>query len=278
MERPIPVQRREFLTSFVDPKVQPVIQPDVAGANRAMEISLKGDVDNIPKIGLEDIDQAIQFHFDNKLKLSVVQNNTRLTVPVIYGSPERWKSVQEDGFYRDINGKILVPLIMFKRETVEANRDLGFKLDGNNVTNVVPLQKGFSRKNIYDNFYLLTNQKPVQEWVLSIVPDYVTVTYSCVIFTDFVEQMNKLVEAINFASNSYWGDPTRFQFKARIENFQTPVSLEQDLDRAIKASFNLIVNGYLIPDALNAEIAKVSNKFQNYTSVVFNTEVAVSKR
>ena len=277
MEKPAPIQRRDFLTSFVDPRIQPVIQPEQAGTNRAMEISLKGDTDNIPKIGLEDIDQAIHYHFDNKLKLSVVQNNNRLTVPVIYGSPERWKSIQEDGFYRDVNGKILVPLIMFKRETVEANRDLGFKLDGNNVSNVIPLRKGFSKKNIYDNFYLHTSRKPVQEWMVAVVPDYVTVTYSCVIFTDFVEQMNKLVEAINFASNSYWGDPTRFQFKARIENFQTPVSLEQDADRAVKTSFSLIVNGYLIPDSLNAEIAKVSSKFRNYTSVIFNTETAVTR-
>ena len=34
----------------------------------------------------------------------------RLNVPVLYGSPERWKSVQKDGFYRDKNGKIQAPL------------------------------------------------------------------------------------------------------------------------------------------------------------------------
>lgn len=277
MQRPTPVKRRDFLKSFVEPRIQQPTPVDSPGTNRAMEISLKGDTDRIPKISLEDIDYAIQYHFDNKLKLSVIQNNTRLEVPVLYGSPERWKSVQEDGFYRDVNGKILVPLIMFKRETVEANRDLGFKLDGNNVSNVIAMKKAFSKSNVYDNLYAKNGLKPIQEWIISVVPDYVTVTYSCIIYSDFVEQMNKMVEAINFASNSYWGDPTKFQFKTRIESFQTPVTLEQDADRAAKTTFNLIVNGYLIPDALNAEIAKVSNKFRNYTAVVFNTETVVGK-
>jgi len=37
----------------------------------------------------------------------------------MYGSPERWKAVQKDGFHRDKNGKIQAPLIMFKRDSVE---------------------------------------------------------------------------------------------------------------------------------------------------------------
>ena len=38
--------------------------------------------------------------------------------------PERWKGVQQDGYYRDKEGKIQTPLIMFKRDSVEKRRDL----------------------------------------------------------------------------------------------------------------------------------------------------------
>jgi hypothetical protein len=31
--------------------------------------------------------------------------------------------------------------------------------------------------------------------------------------------MNKLIEAINYASDSYWGDPESFKFKASIDSF-----------------------------------------------------------
>jgi hypothetical protein len=288
MAKPTPIQRRDFLNSYVDPYLQEIgnpnniggvdtTQPGQPSVNRALEISMKGDTDKIPRIGIMDIDEAIQYYFDNRLKLSVVQNNSQIAVPVIYGSPETWKSVQADGFYRDKEGKIMVPLIMYKKETIEQNRDLGNKLDGNVVNNVVMLKKKFSRRNVYDNFYLMTNQKPQEEWMLAIVPDYVTVRYTCTIFTDYVEQMNKLIEAINFASNSYWGDPERFQFKTRVESFNAQINLEAGADRAVKSTFSLILNGYLIPDSVNAEIAKMANKFHNFTKVIFNPELVTTK-
>lgn len=288
MAKPIPVQRREFLNSFVNPISKETGNPNITVPtidappgqpefNRAFEISMKGDTDKIPTIGIKDIDEAVQYYFDNRLKLSVVQNNTKLMVPVIYGSPERWKSIQADGFYRDNNGKIQVPLIMYKRETIEQNRELTNKIDGNLAQNLMMLKKKFSRRNIYDNFYLLSDQRPQEEWMLAIVPDYVTITYSCILFTDFVEQNNKLVEAINFAAGSYWGDPQRFVFKTRIDSFSTQTILEEGTDRAIKSSFNMILTGYLIPDSINAEIARISTKFHNFTKVVFNPEVITTK-
>ena len=59
-------------------------------------------------------------YFKNIIKPNVVQNGQQIAVPVIYGSPERWKSVQADGFYRDASGRLMVPLIMFKRENIDA--------------------------------------------------------------------------------------------------------------------------------------------------------------
>ena len=76
-------------------------------------------------IGLQDHDEAIKYYFDNVIKPAVVMNGDRMSVPLIYGSPERWKSVQQDGYYRDKEGKIQAPIIMFKRNTIEKRRDLG---------------------------------------------------------------------------------------------------------------------------------------------------------
>ena len=52
-------------------------------------------------IGLQDHDEAIDYYFKNIIKPTVIKNGVRTEVPLIYGSPERWKSVQRDGFYRD---------------------------------------------------------------------------------------------------------------------------------------------------------------------------------
>ena len=243
--------------------------------NRANEISQLKDTARNISIGIKDIDESIQYYFDNTLKLSVIQNNTRLMVPVIYGSPERWKSVQADGFYRDAQGKIQCPLIIYRRENIQANRELGNKLDGNKVNNLILFKKQFSKRNIYDNFNILTNRTPEIEYVAAFPPDYVTITYNCIVFTNFVEQMDKLIESINFASNTYWGDPSKFQFRTRIDSFSNQIILEQGSDRTIKSTFDMVLNGYIIPDSVNRELASINRTFSN-TQILFGLEVADS--
>ena len=84
--------------------------------------------------------------------------------------------------------------------------------------------------------------------------------------------MDKLVEALNFASNSYWGDPSRFQFLAKIETFNDIETYEQGEDRLVRTEFNLTLNGYLIPDSLNAYLAQLQSRTYNLCKIVFNTE------
>lgn len=284
---PRPENRVEFMNKLVIPYDQTVGNPNSVFSepykpgqpeiNRANEISQDKDTSRNISIGIKDIDEAIQYYFDNKLQLSVVQNNTRLKVPVIYGSPEKWKSIQSDGFYRDSAGKVQCPLIVYRRDNIQANRELGNKLDGNKVNNLILVKKQFSRRNVYDNFNVLTNRVPEVEYVAAFPPDYVTITYNCVIFTDFVEQMDKLVEAINFASNSYWGDPNKFQFKTRIDSFSNQIILEQGSDRTIKTTFDMTLNGYIIPDSVNRELASINRAFGN-TQIIFGLEVASSSQ
>ena len=72
--------------------------------NRALQTSFKGDTVKPFSIGIQDIDEAIFYYFENVIQPSVIQNGARLPVPIIYGSPEKWKSFQKDGYYRDQNG------------------------------------------------------------------------------------------------------------------------------------------------------------------------------
>jgi hypothetical protein len=241
--------------------------------NRALEISERNNGDKDFTIGIQDIDEAIMYYFKNVLKLSVVQNNNRLTVPIIYGTPENWKSVQQDGYYRDDNGKLMAPLIMFKRSSVSQNRNLGNKLDGNLVHNVQLFRKGFTKSNSYSNFSVLNNRSPETKYVVSATPDYVTVEYQCILWTSFVEQMDKLIEQLNFASRSYWGDPNRFQFYSSIESFEDSITYNIGDNRAVKVNFNITLNGYLIPDSLNKKLATPANMY-GVSQVVFGLETS----
>ena len=142
----------------------------------------------------------------------------------------------------------MAPLIMFKRASITQNRNLGNKIDGNKAHNLQLFEKKYSARNAYSNFAALTSRVPEREYLVSIIPDYVTVEYTCVVFTYFVEQMDSIIESLNFASRSYWGDPSKFLFYSSIENFQDNLTFETGEDRVVKSTFTLTLNGYLIPD------------------------------
>jgi hypothetical protein len=277
-----PENRKEFMSKLIGPAYapsegtvqKPFSEPTKLGQpeqNRAYEISERKDGDKDFTIGIKDVDEALMYYFNNHLKLSVVQNNTKLTVPVIYGTPENWKSVQRDGYYRDQNEKLMAPLLMFKRSSVTQNRDLGYKLDGNQAHNVQLFKKAFSKRNIYSNFGVLNNRVPETKYVVSATPDYVTVEYECIVWTYFVEQMDKLIESLNFASRSYWGDPNRFLFYSSIESFQDSITYDIGDNRAVRTNFTITLNGYLIPDTLNRKLAAPPNAY-GISRVIFGLE------
>jgi len=202
---------------------------------------------------------------------SVTQNGARLNVPIIYGSPEKWKSYQKDGYYRDQKGKIMAPLIMFKRNDITKNRQIANKLDANSPQNFGVFTKKYTPRNAYDNFKVLNNRIPQQDYYAVVMPDYVTVTYTCAVFTYYVEQLNKIVEAMEYASDAYWGNPQRYQFKAMIDSFGFQTELAQDNERIVRSTFNIKINGYIIPEILQKDITALK-KFSNKTKIIFSME------
>jgi hypothetical protein len=243
--------------------------------NRANDISWKGDKQKDVSISLLDIDNAIYYYFNEIIKPTIIQDGQRVKVPVMFGTPERWKSVQADGYFRDANDKLTAPLIMFKRDSIEKNRTLGNKLDGNKAHLFQVFEERYNPKNAYDKFSIVTNRIPSKKMYATVVPDYITVTYNCVIFTDYVEQNNKLIEAIEFASDSYWGDFNRFHFRTKIDSFTTTTIIEVDQDRAAKTSFTFTVNGYIIPDSVNKELANMDG-FYTKSQVIFDLETTTA--
>ena len=240
--------------------------------NRALQTSWRGDDVKPFTIGIKDIDEAVLYYMQNVIQPFVIQNGQRIEVPIIYGSPERWKSVQRDGYYKDKNGAIMLPLIIFKRDTIEKNRSIGNKLDALYPNNFEVFEKKYTARNAYDSFSVLNGIKPQKEYYAVVMPDYVTITYSCIISTYYVEQLNKIVEAVNYASDSYWGDPERYKFRVKIDTISTPTELTQDSIRSVKANFNMVLNGQVIPDLIQKDTTAI-NKFFNKTKTIFTTEV-----
>ena len=274
-KKPIPKTQKEISISLQTPYDQRYGNPNdmqFDPKNRGNQVSFRDDTVKPFTLGIQDIDEAVMYYLENVIKPTVIQNGVVQKVPVIYGASERWKQIQKDGYYRDLSGAIMMPIITFKRNNITKDRSVGNKLDANFPNNIEVFEKAYSKRDEYNNFAVLNNRKPQKEYYAVVMPDYVTVTYDFIISTYYVEQMNKIVEAMNYASDSYWGNPERFKFRARIDTFQTNTELPVGAERIVKTNFTLTLRGYIVPDNIQKQLASIK-KFSNAVQVVFSTEV-----
>jgi hypothetical protein len=153
----------------------------------------------------------------------------------------------------------MAPLIMFKRTDITKNRQIANKLDANNPQNFGVFNKRYTQRNAYDNFKVLNNRIPQQEYYAVVMPDYLTVTYTCIVFTYYVEQLNKIVEAMEYASDAYWGNPQRYQFKAMIDSFGFQTELTNNDERVVRSTFDIKINGYIIPEIYKKTLQPLKN-------------------
>ena len=269
---PTPKTQREISVSQQDAFDSTRGNPNATSTfNRGNQVSFRDDTTKPFTLGFKEIDEAIFYYMENVIKPTVQQNGVVQKVPVIYGSPERWKQIQKDGYYRDKKGKIMMPLITFKRNSIDRNRALTRKLEANNPNNVQIFTKRYSNKDTYSNFDLLNNRTPLEQYYAVVMPDWVNITYDFIISTYYIEQLNKVIEAINYASDSYWGNPERFKFKAVVDSYATPTEIASGGERTVKATFQLKLHGYVVPDTIQKELTALK-KFNKKTQIIFSME------
>ena len=249
-----PAQRvRDQLDPYI-PGTQPFLPEEQITRANQISVDIENDIKPFT-IGLQDIDEAVFYYFNNVIQPTVIQNGNKVFVPVSYASQERWVSVQKDGYFRDKNGKVMYPIIIVQRTGFEKNRTLANKLDGNNVNNFATSKGRYNSQNQYTPFDVLNNTIPSDKFYLTPVPDYINVTYDCVVFTNFIQENNKIVESIEFASDSYWGDKNRFQFRTYIDRFDSTSEYSVNEQRVAKTTMSITLYGYIIPDTLNKDLA-----------------------
>jgi hypothetical protein len=217
------------------------------GTNRAF--NGRRDKDTVKNVGINllDIDTTILNHLNNEISPHVItEGNTRVKVPIIYASPERWKSAQADGIIRDFNGKLQLPAIMIKREGFEKNENLMTL----NRHLTYPVMTKYSEKNKYDKFSILNDSvTPVHAIHMITLPDHIRLTYKLMIWTELIEQMNLVIEKINFSTEDYWGDKKRYRFRVYVGDYSNNVEVVSGKDRMVRTEFSLTVMAYLLPDS-----------------------------
>ena len=220
--------------------------------NRGRE--LRRDKDDIKNISNQiiDMDSAIMYYFNEVIKPTVTENKETVKVPVMYASPERWVSIQKMGFMRDKRQQLITPVIVFRRTGMSKNENLPQnKIDANNPQQFVTIEQNYNQQNRYDAFSKQIGLTPNKTYYNVVMPDYVILNYEFTIWTSYIEQMNKLVERINYTNGSYWGEPGKMRFRSKIESFSDASEMDTQGERLVKTNFTVEMMGYIIPEEFN---------------------------
>jgi hypothetical protein len=215
------------------------IKPDVRVNQVANNENLRA-----VRLGLYDVDNAIKWHLENVVNLQIETSQGSKKVPVIFGTPEKWVSVQTQGYIRDNNDKIITPIAILNRTGIEQRQDYVKNEVLKNEGNQWLFERKYSQKNKYTPFDILTNTKPLREFYTLDIPRFIHVTYNVIFWTEFIEQMNDLVEQVLFFNGTAFGDIQKYPTMISSPSFE--LSNEIGNDRFVKASFEFTVKAYLI--------------------------------
>ena len=201
---------------------------------------IRRDKDNVKNVsvGIYDVDSAFKNFLEKDVRPTVEDDGRYFPVPVMYASPEKWASAQRDGFMKDDNGMILTPVIVFKRDNLSINTELSKLKVAQNEDAHQFFERKYTNVNKYDQFSVLTGENPKREFMSVERPDYVDLQYEVIVWCDYMEQVNKVVEQIVFFQGRSFGERYKFVIKGDSYSFETIAEMGQD--RITKATISLI--------------------------------------
>ena len=245
-------------------------------ANRGRIKKRSNDTVKNVEVGLLDVDASIMYYFNNVIKPTVMEQGEEIKVPLMYANPERWATIRKTGFMRDSKRQLITPVIAFRRTSMAKRTELPVdKLDANEPKLHYTFEKKYSSQNRYNRFATDRGLLPQRELYNVAMPDYVTLNYECVIWTAYIEQMNKIIEKINWADGSYWGEPGKLKFQSNIESFEDSTEASEG-ERFIKTTFSLQLYGYLVPESFNEKVNTQKYITPKKVDVIDETDMSVS--
>ena len=237
--------------------------------NRAKQIkSETGDIKQ--SITLFDIDYAMMSYLEDTVLPTLDDNGKALKIPVIYGNSERWNGSRRQGVFRDSKGKLQLPLMMIRRNTVSKDETMPFLRRGVYYQTI----SKYSKDNRYDHFSVLGGAvKPKRELYNILMPEFIEISYECMAWTTYTEQLNQVIEALNF-TGQYWGDKDKFKFRTQVTDYNVINEVGDGTERINRVEFNLITKAYLLPEKFDGE--SPIKKSMSVKRVVMSTEVDVT--
>lgn len=204
------------------------------------------------KINIMENDEVVINYIRNNINPVVTGRDGRLIkVPVVYADAERWYQIKKSGIPRKGDSKPEVPLMALRRTSIDTDKNLTRKLSVQEPQ-IISFQKKYSKQNRYDNFSVLTGERPVYEMENVVVPTYLTIQYDLYIWTDWVEQTNQILEPLIYSEGTYWHDD-RHHFYVFFDGLSGSPELVGEQERVVRSNVTLTLKGFVVPDTEQKE-------------------------
>ena len=219
---------------------------------------------------LYDVDFAIKRYIEQNIKPYILESGRRVNVPVQYGSPEKWTSMQKLAALRDGRSKSNFPLIVYSRTNVSKNSELSklTVMPGPDRYMMEHYVNRYTQINKYDKFSTLQGRQPKRERYSMVVPTFVNVSYDIQIFCDFVEQINGINEQFWDHQGMAWG--IEYKFMTSQESSDLETSVPADGDRIVTSTIPLNIKAGLISKDL--ELQPTTGRWLTPMSLKFGVE------
>tara|TARA_A100001201_G_scaffold143358_1_gene144667 strand:- start:524 stop:1051 length:528 start_codon:yes stop_codon:yes gene_type:complete len=165
---------------------------------------------------------------------------------------------------------------MLKRVSVEKSDAIpGYEHDIRRKYTEIVRNSSWSKKNKYSRFAVQNNDLPVHENLVTTIPNFVNITYEFVLWTNFIEQMNPLVESFMEFDKTYWGNKDTYRFICTLDSVSDASEMDSRGERFIKSTFSVTSKAYLLPEETNSIVTGKLNQVQRKISpskVIFGFE------
>jgi hypothetical protein len=250
---------------------------------------------------LETIDAALFEFINDQLDIRTQTNKGWKKSPVIWVSSERSFQIKNDKKLRDSNGNLVLPMITIERTSV--TKDPSFKgvfqahfPQGKNVKRTVIAAARKINQEKTSNFanadakrlegditrtdnagfnqsnYPRVNKKVVTQTISMPLPNYITLMYSVVLRTEYLQQTNDMIQPFLTKTgniNNFFIAKDGHKFEGFIQNDfgqENNASNLGEEERTYQTKVNIKILGYLMGEGPNDERPKMTIR-ENFVEV-----------
>lgn len=229
------------------------LKNDKDPSNRKREYDIRRDTDEFvtPSITPYDVDYAILFGLTNYIVPPILENGELITVPIRYAAGDTQTQIQRYGYINNVDQKAVTPIISIQRTSLSKNDSVPLSSLPNDIFDGPIIVPKIQKNNQHDRIDQTYESEDSIEYYVVNNPKYRIMSYNLNIWTERMEQMNKIISAIDSHDNMMWGDAFKFRVSVGDFSFENLNTLSER--RIVRSNVSLEVRAALLEEYIGNE-------------------------